>query len=165
MRPSGFERALQKSERYGQIQIEGLRIHEQLSSYSFLSSQHNIQQLFQSFDDKTLWQGFWVCFWMPAFSHYCRKALYVRCNKVSGSAEVLGWREKRYVAIHEAAEWYGCSTLKALAVFYAIGGFHSVRSFTGIGKKHALSTLKEINNLLAILKFGDSATQNLHRSF
>ena len=50
--------------------------------------------------------------------------------------------KKRYVAIHETANNFGGSMLKYSTAFHAVTGCHSVRSFSGIGKKTALTTLK-----------------------
>ena len=70
--------------------------------------------------------------------------------------------QKRYVAIHETAEQYGNSVLKALPSVHAITGCDSVSSFSGIGKKTALTTLKEnIDEVIEIFQFGDSASLDL----
>ena len=58
----------------------------------------------------------------------------------------------------------GVRCFKALPVFYATNGPYFIRSFAGFRKKTVLTTLKKVNNLSAILKFGDSGTLDLHRS-
>ena len=74
--------------------------------------------------------------------------------------------KKRYVAIHETPNHFRTSMLKSLPVFNAITGCDSVGSFSWIGKKTAMTTLKSnLDDLMEILQFGDSPSLDLQETF
>ena len=86
----------------------------------------------------------------------------VACYQVTSSLKLItldklwlktGTGDKnRYVAINETANHFGSSMIKYLPAFRVITGCDSATSFSGIGKKTALTTLKSnLYDLMEIL--------------
>ena len=73
--------------------------------------------------------------------------------------------KKRYVAIRETANHFVRSMLKSIPAFHATTGCDSVSSFSGIGMKTALTTLKSnLDDLMGILQFSSSRSLDLQEA-